>query len=76
MKHEITIDDLTFEAEQVVWRVEKRTHDTYQPYAISKCGTRDEAEKVYRAYLMSELGDKHFVRMYVMIEGIGPNKEV
>lgn len=73
--HEITIDGLTFGAEQVVWRVEKLTHDTYQPYAIYRTDYKDDAEKTYRAYLMSELGDPHFVRMYAVIEGIGPNKE-
>lgn len=75
-KHEITIDDLTFGAEQVVWRVEKLTHDTLAPYAIYRTDYKDDAEKTYRAYLMSELGDPHFVRMYAMIEGVGPNKEV
>ena len=72
--HEITIDGLTFGAEQVVWRVEKLTHDTLAPYAIYRTDYKDDAEKTYRAYLMSELGDPHFVRMYAVIEGIGPNK--
>lgn len=53
--------------ERVIWRVEKLSNE-FKPYASRTCETRDEAEKVYKAYLAQEMGNRRYVRMYGIID--------